>query len=122
MLPTLPSAAMIVQAAPSMSRSRRKALKVAVTSAHTERGDKAEAHRRTRHATRISVQAALREGEDAVLVDDEHPRSGQWRFAKDERRWVGVGATQRRWKASRQKLQKIISNCDRAFPLIASRY
>jgi hypothetical protein len=91
-----------------MSRSRRKTPKVAITSAHTEKADKVKAHRRGRHATRIAVQAAAREGEDAVVADDEHPRSGQWQFAKDGKRWVGPGISEgRRWRIpSRRLMQK----------------
>jgi hypothetical protein len=90
-----------------MSRSRRKTPKIAITTAHTEKADKVEAHRRRRHATRIAVQAAVREGKDGVVTEAEHPRSGQWRFAKDGKRWFGPGAPQgRSWKPSPQSLLK----------------
>jgi len=81
-----------------MSRSRRKTPKIGRTTAASEKADKVEAHRRTRHAAKIAVKAAAREGEDAAIVEDEHPRSGQWQFGKDGKIWVGTGVSEaRRW-------------------------
>jgi hypothetical protein len=79
-----------------MSRSRRKTPKIAMTTALSEKADKVEAHRRTRHAVKVAVQATAQQGEDAVVAESEHPRSGQWRFAKDGKRWVGKGGPQHR--------------------------
>ena len=70
-----------------MSRSRRKTPIVGLTTSPSEKTDKVIAHRRARHAVKTAVDAAACKGDDAPPA--EHPRSGQWTFAKDGKRWIG---------------------------------
>jgi hypothetical protein len=71
-----------------MSRSRRKTPIVGLANSASEKDDKVIAHRRARHAAKIAVAAAHRNG-DAEAVERDHPRSGQWTFGKDGKRWIG---------------------------------
>jgi hypothetical protein len=96
---------MIVRMALSMSRSRRNTPKVPITNAASEKANKVEVHRRTRHAAKITVQAAVHEGEDAEIAENEHPRSGGWRFAKDGKVWIGTGAPPT-WTSGRTILRR----------------
>jgi hypothetical protein len=70
-----------------MSRSRRKTPKVGLSTAASEKDDKAIAHRRARHAIKQALTAA--DDPDVVLAEPEHPRSGGWIFSKDGKRWIG---------------------------------
>jgi hypothetical protein len=79
-----------------MSRSRRKTPIVGLTLSKSEKSDKTIAHRRGRRAIKIAVGAAARDGGEAPQAEKEHPRSGQWTFAKDGKRWIGRVASRRR--------------------------
>ena len=72
-----------------MSRSRRNTPIIGLSTSPSEKTDKVIAHRRARHAVKNTVDAAAREGDDAPPTEPEHPRSGQWTFAKDGKRWIG---------------------------------
>jgi|GraSoiStandDraft_4_1057263.scaffolds.fasta_scaffold1884296_2 hypothetical protein len=72
-----------------MSRSRRSTPIVGLTTSASEKTDKVMAHRRLRHAVKTAVAATVREDGDAPTAETEHPRSGQWTFAKDGKRWIG---------------------------------
>lgn len=70
-----------------MSRSRRKTPKVGLSTAASEKDDKAIAHRRTHHAVKQAL--ATTDDPDAMPAEPEHPRSGGWTFSKDGRQWIG---------------------------------
>ena len=72
-----------------MSHSRRNTPIVGLTTSRSEKIDKVMAHRRGRHAARIAADAAAHKGDDTPPAESEHPRSGQWTFAKDGKRWIG---------------------------------
>jgi hypothetical protein len=74
-----------------MSRSRRKTPKKGITTAASEKAEKVKAHRRARRATKVATEVLTREGEDAPLLEVEHPRTGSWQFAKDGKHWFGPG-------------------------------
>lgn len=91
-----------------MSRSKRKTPKLGITTAESEKADKVAAHRRTRHAAKIAVHVSAHKDDVGAVAEDEHPRSGQWQFAKDGKRWLGPGVSEgRRWRTpSRRLMQK----------------
>jgi hypothetical protein len=78
-----------------MSRSRRKTPKMGRTTAVSEKADKVAAHRRARRATKVATDVVARECEDVPVLEVDHPRTGDWEFAKDGKPWFGPGA---RWR------------------------
>lgn len=72
-----------------MSRSFRKTPIIGITTARSEKQDKAKAHRRDRQAVKSVLKAAIADEPENAVQGREHPRSGQWNFAKDGKRWVG---------------------------------
>jgi hypothetical protein len=74
-----------------MSRSRRKTPKMGITMAASEKAEKVQAHRRVRRATKVATEMLALEGEDAPVLEVEHPRTGSWQFVKDGKCWFGPG-------------------------------
>jgi hypothetical protein len=83
-----------------MSRSRRNTPIVGLATSASEKTDKVMAHRRLRHAAKIAADAAAHDGDDTPRAESEHPRSGQWTFAKDGKHWIGRAASKRRSRVS----------------------
>jgi hypothetical protein len=73
-----------------MSRSFRKTPITGVTTAASEKDDKAKAHRRDRQAVKSRLKAVIADNPEHAVQGREHPRSGQWNFAKDGKKWVGA--------------------------------
>ena len=73
-----------------MSRSFRKTPIIGITTAESEKDDKAKAHRRDRQAVKSSLKTAIAEDSEYAVQSREHPRSGGFNFAKDGKRWVGA--------------------------------
>jgi hypothetical protein len=71
-----------------MSRSRRRTPKVGLSTAESEKDDKARSHRRGRHAMKQMLVTAA-DDPDVVPAEPEHPRSGGWTFSKDGKNWIG---------------------------------
>ena len=74
-----------------MSRSRRKTPMLAITNAKSEKKDKGFAPRRRRSllTSKFRPNVALSEDFDLPKQGD-HPRSGQWTFAKDGKLFRGL--------------------------------
>lgn len=72
-----------------MSRSFRKTPITGITTAASEKHDKAKAHRRDRQAVKSLLKAAVASDPEHAAQGREHPRSGQFNFAKDGKQWIG---------------------------------
>ena len=68
-----------------MTRSRKKNPAGGVTTAESDKVDKAAAHRRTRHAADHALRAGAEDAPDRKQT--ENP----WSYAKDGKRWYGEG-------------------------------
>lgn len=73
-----------------MSRSFRKIPIIGMTTAESEKYDKAKAHRRDRQAINSLLRTAIVVDPDNDVPGYEHPRSGRATFAKDGKQWVGT--------------------------------
>jgi hypothetical protein len=72
-----------------MSRSCRKTPIIGFAHSDSEKADKERAHRRTRRSVKSAISITARQDAEVVPTEPDHPRSGQWNFAKDGKRWVG---------------------------------
>jgi hypothetical protein len=77
-------------ASDTMSRSRRKTPKLAITCAESEKDDTRIAARRERArvTSRLSAHAASEPDFD-LIEHGEHPSHGHWVFAKDGKYYAG---------------------------------
>ena len=74
----------------TMTHSKRKTPKLAITGAESEKDDKRIAARRelARITSKLSVHAASEPDFD-LFEHGEHPRTGHWVFAKDGKYYAG---------------------------------
>lgn len=69
-----------------MSRSRRKTPIRGITSADSEKSDKAASHRKVRRAVRIAVK------QNASVLPQEKELTNPWSMAKDGKAWFEPAA------------------------------